>query len=121
MLRRTIVQLSLSVLVCAGLAPAQTTTKVDFAKDVLPLFKQNCYGCHGPAQQISGLRLDRKSSALMGGRRRIVAGSSANSFLYHRLIGSEFGMRMPPTGPLRPEQIATIKDWIDQGACLAIQ
>jgi ankyrin repeat protein len=116
MLRRTIVQLSLSVLVCAGFAPAQTSAKVDFAKDVLPLFKQNCFGCHGPAQQINGLRLDRKSSALMGGRRRIVPGSSANSFLYHRLIGTEFGLRMPPAGPLRPEQVATIKDWIDQGA-----
>ena len=25
-------------------------------------------------------------------------------------------MQMPPTGPLRPEQIDTIKTWIDQGA-----
>ena len=48
--------------------------------------------------------------------RRIVAGSSENSFVYHRLTGAEYGQQMPPTGALRPEQIATIKAWIDQGA-----
>ena len=48
--------------------------------------------------------------------RRIVPGSSANSFLYYRIAGDSFGPQMPPTGALRPEQIATIKTWIDQGA-----
>jgi ankyrin repeat protein len=36
--------------------------------------------------------------------------------MYHRLVGNEYGMQMPPTGPLRPEQISIIKAWIDQGA-----
>jgi ankyrin repeat protein len=62
------------------------------------------------------MRLDRKSSAMKAISRRIVPGSSANSFVYHRLIGDEYGPQMPPTGALRPEQIATIKAWIDQGA-----
>src|SRR5260221_502038 len=43
-------------------------------------------------------------------------GNSAGSRLYLRLIGSEFGTQMPPTGALKPEQIKIIKDWIDQGA-----
>jgi len=90
--------------------------KVDFGRDVLPIFRQNCVGCHGPAQATSGLRLDRKSSVFKDGFRRVVPGSSQNSFLFHRLIGSQYGMQMPPAGPLRPEQVATIKAWIDQGA-----
>jgi len=90
--------------------------KVDFGRDVLPIFRQNCIGCHGPAQAISGLRLDRKSSALRDGMRRVVPGSSQNSFLYHRLVGTEYGLQMPPTGPLKAEQVALIKTWIDQGA-----
>src|SRR5215813_11579020 len=98
----------------AGILSAQSPAKVDFAREVQPIFRQNCIGCHGPAQQISGLRLDRKSSVF--GRRGVVPGTSANSFVYHRISGSEYGMQMPPTGPLRPEQIATIKTWIDQGA-----
>ena len=99
-----------------GILSAQTIAKVDFAKDVVPLLRQNCVGCHGPSQQKSGLRLDRRSSVVKTGLRRVVPGSSANSLLYHRLIGGEYGMPMPPTGPLKPEQVALIKTWIDQGA-----
>ena len=107
-------QLSLCSFVFAGVLSAQTPAKVDFGQDVLPILRQNCVGCHGPTQQISGLRLDRKSAVL--GRRGVVPGSSDNSFLYFRISGSAYGMQMPPTGPLRPEQIGIIKTWIDQGA-----
>jgi ankyrin repeat protein len=105
---------ALCLFLLAGALSAQTPAKVDFSKDVLPVLRQNCVSCHGPAQQISGLRLDRKSSVLT--RRGVVPGSSANSFLYFRISGSEYGMQMPPTGPLHPEQIAAIKRWIDEGA-----
>ena len=95
---------------------SQTPAKVDFARDVQPIFRQNCIGCHGPTRQNNGLRLDRRSSVLKPGARRVVPGSSENSFLYHRLAGSEFGLQMPPTGALRLEQVQTIKAWIEQGA-----
>jgi ankyrin repeat protein len=104
----------LGSLAAIGIMSGQTPAKVDFAKDVLPILRQNCVPCHGPAQQNSGMRLDRKSVVL--GRRGVVPGSSDNSFLFHRISGNAFGMQMPPTGPLHPEQIATIKNWIDQGA-----
>ena len=95
---------------------AQSPATVDFGRDVLPILRQNCVGCHGPSQQMNGLRLDRRSSVFKAGFRRVVPGSSENSFLYHRLIGSEYGVQMPPTGPLRPEQVSVIKTWIEQGA-----
>jgi len=98
----------------AGILPAQTPAKVDFATDVMPILRQNCVGCHGPAQQLSGMRMDRKSAVI--NRRGVVPGSSENSFLFHRISGTAYGMQMPPTGPLRPEQIETIRKWIDQGA-----
>ena len=99
-----------------GNALGQAPAKIDFSRDVLPIFRQNCIGCHGPSQQMNGLRLDRRSSVFKSGLRRVVPGSSENSFLYHRLTGAEYGLQMPPTGPLRPEQVSTIKTWIDQGA-----
>ncbi|HEY7304698.1 MAG TPA: ankyrin repeat domain-containing protein [Bryobacteraceae bacterium] len=99
-----------------GTAFGQTPAKIDFGRDVLPILRQNCFGCHGPSLQMNGFRLDRRSSVFKNGIRRVVPGSSENSFLYHRLIGTAYGLQMPPTGPLRPEQIATIKAWIDQGA-----
>lgn len=98
-------------------AYSQTPAKIDFVRDVQPIFRQNCVGCHGPTKQNNGLRLDRRSSALKVGARRVVPGSVENSLLYRRLLGSsDFGIQMPPTGPLRPEQIRTIKAWIEQGA-----
>src|SRR5579871_318627 len=105
--------LPLYCLVLAGALTAQSS-KIDFAKDVQPIFRQNCVPCHGPTQQSSGMRLDRKSVVL--GRRGVVPGSSENSFLFHRISGGEYGTQMPPTGALRPEQVEIIKKWIDQGA-----
>jgi ankyrin repeat protein len=105
---------SLCWLSLVGILSAQTPARVDFAKEVIPILRQNCVPCHGPAQQSGGMRLDRRSVVL--GRRGVVPGSSENSLLYHRISGNDFGLQMPPTGPLRPEQIQTIKTWIDQGA-----
>src|SRR5438874_2154166 len=45
--------------------------KVDFARDVQPIFKANCVTCHGPDKQRGGLRLDTKA-ALQGGDSGVV-------------------------------------------------
>src|SRR5579863_9883477 len=96
---------------------AQVPSKVDFRRDVQPIFKTYCIGCHGPTQQMNGFRLDRRSDAMRGGTIAVIGpGNSAGSRLYLRLAGSGFGMRMPPTGPLTDDQINVIKNWIDQGA-----
>ncbi len=107
-------QVALCSFVLLETLSAQAPAKVDFSRDVLPILRQNCVGCHGPSQQIGGLRLDRKSVVIS--RRGVVPGSSDNSFLYLRISGNAYGLQMPPTGPLRPEQINIIKRWIDQGA-----
>ncbi len=80
--------------------------------------KANCIGCHGPVQQKNNLRLDRRRDTMRGGTIAVIApGSSQSSHLYLRLTGRDtLGMPMPPTGSLPPEQIETIKNWIDQGA-----
>ena len=48
-------------------------------------------------------------------RAPVVAGNSAKSPVYLRVSGTA-GRQMPPSGPLRPEQINVLKLWIDQGA-----
>jgi mono/diheme cytochrome c family protein len=87
--------------------------RVDFARDVMPIFEESCVGCHGPEQQMAGLRLDRRA-AISG--TRIRPGSSATSRVYLRISSSDFGQQMAPTGALPAEAIATIKTWIDEGA-----
>src|SRR5246127_2225264 len=95
--------ISLCSLILTAAASGQTSTpaKVDFGRDVLPIFREQCGDCHGPAKQRAGMRLDRRSSVMKSFSRRVVPGSSANSFVYHRLIGDEYGAQMPPTGALR--------------------
>lgn len=108
--------LLITLCIWSSLASAQAPAKVDFGQDVRPLLQQNCVGCHGPLKQSGGMRLDRKTSAMQAGSRRIVPGNSANSMVFHRVSDSQFGMQMPPTGELKDEEIATIKRWIDEGA-----
>jgi len=80
---------ALCSLAVSGILSAQTPAKVDFAKDVLPIPRQNCVPCHGPTQQASGMRLDRKSVVIS--RRGVVPGNSTNSFLFQRIANSSFG------------------------------
>ncbi len=91
--------------------------RVDFVRDIQPLFRQQCIGCHGPGQQMNGLRLDRRRDAMRGGTLPVIGpGNGEASQLYLRVSGTRFGTQMPPTGALKPEQVALIKSWIDQGA-----
>ena len=108
-----ILALSLLAIPLSAAAPG----KVDFRRDVQPLIQEHCIACHGPEQQMNSFRLDQRSAALRGGTRTvIVPGNSAASRLYLRLIGNEFGRKMPAAGSLKPEEIAIFKAWIDQGA-----
>jgi ankyrin repeat protein len=105
--------------VCS-IAGAQVPAKIDFGRDIQPLFREHCVECHGPAQQMKGLRLDRRRDALpnrVGANgARIVPGDSARSLLFKRLTGTQAGAQMPPAGPLAGSKIQLIQAWIDQGA-----
>lgn len=98
---------------------AQAAEKIDFATTIQPLFRAHCYPCHGPAVQNANFRLDRRQDSLpnrVGANgARIVPGDSSISRLYLKVTG-QAGLRMPPTEPLSPEELATLKAWIDQGA-----
>ena len=99
---------------------AQSPARIDFARDVQPLLRANCYSCHGPSLQSGNFRLDRRRDSMpnrVGANgARIVPGNSAVSRLYIRVSGNQAGLQMPPTGALRPEEISTLKTWIEQGA-----
>ena len=104
----------------SGPTSAQSPAPVDFARDVQPLLRANCYGCHGESLQSGNFRLDRRRDSLPNrvgaNNARIVPGNSAASRLYQRLTGSQGGLQMPPTGALQPGEIGLLKAWIDQGA-----
>jgi len=113
---RTIIVSAVASLGLASQVLSQTTDKVDFARDVQPIFHQNCLSCHGPKTQNAGLRVDRRSSVLKPGTRRVIPGGVENSLLYYRISGTQYGLQMPPTGALPAEQVKVIRTWIEQGA-----
>jgi mono/diheme cytochrome c family protein len=98
--------------------PPPASRPVDFARDIEPIFREQCYSCHGPDQQMSGLRLDQTDDALRGGYSGsvIVAGDSANSRLISLVSGRD-KVVMPMGGDrLSAEQVGLLRAWIDQGA-----
>src|SRR5687767_15018643 len=101
----------------ASKLPAAVDRRVDFVKDVQPIFANSCYGCHGAEKHKSGYRLDVKSIALKGGDigGAIVPGNSAASALIHYVAAVDDDTSMPPKGErLSPDQIGILRAWIDQ-------
>src|SRR4051794_24943314 len=75
--------------------------RVDFERDVLPIFKAQCYRCHDARKQRAGYRLDVRSRALKGGesgRTALVPGDAAGSELIRRLTAADDDKAMPPDG-----------------------
>jgi hypothetical protein len=96
---------------------------IDFERQIRPILSDNCFQCHGPdsGSRQADLRLDKHDSALaaLADGTPIVPGKSAESLVYQRISSSDASFRMPPEEAhkaLTPEQIATIKRWIDAGA-----
>ena len=110
----------LAILSMGSLSAEPAPANVDFGRDIQPLLREHCVECHGPSQQMRGLRLDRRRDALpnrVGANgARIVPGDSARSVLFQRLIGTQSGPQMPPGGALPEQKIKSIQAWIDQGA-----
>ncbi len=110
-------------LIFALLAPAVLqaagTPPVDFARDIQPLLAARCLACHGPQRSAGNLALDTREKALKEGdtgNPGIVPGKPEASEVFLRLVTNDHSELMPRGGPLTPEQIAKIKQWINGGA-----
>ena len=91
-----------AVLVCATALPG---AEIHYASDVLPLLEKRCYGCHGAGQQMAGLRLDQKDSAM-----RVV-----QSGKLIRMVTGADGKFMPPVGArLSAAEVGLLRAWIDR-------
>lgn len=90
--------------------------KVFFVNDVLPIINSNCAlsGCHGGGSAQDGVDLSSYNGILQ----QITIGNAINSDLYEAITDNNPEDVMPPSpnNPLTTDQIATIKDWINQGA-----
>ena len=99
--------------------------RIDFDREIRPIFSENCYACHGPDKdkRKAGLRLDVKEDAfrkLESGEVAIVPGKPEQSRLLQLVsLPLDDDDHMPPkkTGKrLSAEQIDLLRQWIVQGA-----
>ena len=99
-----------------GASPtAPASGGVSFAAQVLPIFEDNCTRCHGASRQNGGLRLDSYAMLMAGGSDgTVVAPGNADGSLLVALVTS--GEMPRNAAPLRAEEIATIRQWIEAGA-----
>jgi mono/diheme cytochrome c family protein len=100
-------------------AAAPRAQGVDYGRQVLPILSENCFACHGrdPKARKGSLRLDVRDAAVA--KKAIAPGKPADSHMIERLTTEDTSQRMPPkkTGKhLTPEQVAVLRQWIEQGA-----
>ncbi|MBI2424129.1 MAG: DUF1549 domain-containing protein [Candidatus Hydrogenedentes bacterium] len=98
--------------------PEPAAIQVDFVRDVHAILAERCYECHGNGKRKGELQLDSREGLLKGGENgpAILEGNSAESHLIQLVTATDPDDRMPPKGdPLKPEEIAILRAWIDQG------
>jgi len=97
-------------------APAAAPAAVSYAKDVQPIFDQNCVKCHGGSDgKKGGLSLKTYDDLMQGGKdgQVIAPGDAANSMLVQAIAAG----KMPKRAAKLPQtQIDTIAAWVAAGA-----
>ena len=113
----TILVSTLMTIACTG------EHKPGYTADVRPILDKHCVECHMPDMEgakKSGFQIDSYASIMKGTKFGpvIVPGSSESSTLYILVAGKADPTINMPHGkqPLTPDEINTIKHWIDQGA-----
>jgi len=98
--------------------PHAATEKIDFVRDIQPLFEASCAKCHGRGKDKGGFRLDTRETFLKGGDSGpvVFANRSAESRLIELVSGLNPDSVMPAKGTkLTPKQVGLLRAWIDQG------
>ena len=114
------------MLALAGAAAqaASSTGKAEFNRDIRPILADACFHCHGPdpGTREAGLRLDTEAGLFVadeGETPTVVKGDPDLSELYLRITSQDADEIMPPPKShknLKPEQIALLRRWIEEGA-----
>ncbi|MPR34201.1 DUF1553 domain-containing protein [Salmonirosea aquatica] len=94
--------------------------RVDYNADVKPILNKHCMGCHGgvkKAGNVSFLFEEEMLKPGKSGKVPVVRGDADASEMIRRIQSHDPDERMPRKGvPLSKDEIATLKNWINQGA-----
>lgn len=95
---------------------------LSYEKDILPIFEERCFNCHGNGKHKGSVNLDPTDIGRIIGKspRHIRPGDHTQSVLYEVLTYEDDNdTRMPPPKegpPLTASEKKKIREWIDAGA-----
>ncbi len=92
--------------------------RVDFVREVQPIFEFHCVGCHREGHAEGDLRMDDATEFFS--HKAIVPGDALASKVYtSTILNADHDDLMPPkkkNGPISKEKTDVLREWIDQGA-----
>lgn len=101
-----------------GRAPA--AHRIDFNRDIRPIFNASCMACHGGVKQAGNVSFSYREQVLgkgKSGRPTVVPGNPGASELMARVTAKDPDIRMPlNAAPLSEKQIGLLREWIREGA-----
>ncbi len=101
----------------SGLTPEELEF---FESKIRPLLIERCYSCHSDQfnTTMGDLRLDTREGWVAGGSRgtAILPGKPSESLLIQAISYQHPDLSMPPQGPLSPEEIELLEQWVGLGA-----
>jgi hypothetical protein len=123
-LRRCLKAFTVSISLAAVSVVQGEERRLSFNRDVRPILSNKCFLCHGPDEKNrkADLRLDNREGATtdLGGYKAITPGNPDESELVNRVSSTDSKEVMPPPkskkGRLSQKEIATLRQWIKQGA-----
>jgi len=106
------------------LAGCQRSTEISYVKDVTPILDKHCKACHVAGQAgyvVSGFELESYETLMKGTQYGpvVLPGDPLTSVLVMLVEGRvDPSLEMPhgDAKPLDPTEIATIRQWVEQGA-----
>ncbi len=102
--------------------PSAPASQTEFNRDIRPLFAKHCTACHGgvkAAGRISFLYRDQALAEGKSGERAIIPGDAEKSEVIRRVLSKDPDevMPRPDHGPrLSDREVATLRQWINEGA-----
>ena len=104
-------------LACFSLSARAVQTHPDFTNQIALILQEKCVVCHNHTTRKGDLNLESYAGLMNGGKRgaAVVPGKSGDSLLV-KMIEGTIKPRMPLGDELSPDEIKTIRAWIDAGS-----
>ena len=106
-----------SLATALALPAAESAKPVSYHRDLTPILKRSCTGCHHPGKLKGDLDLTTHAAFLKGGKNGpgFQPGAPTNSIVLDEISGAE--PSMPKEGdPLTKDEVALFARWIVEGA-----